>query len=230
MMLIATGLAAALLAAASFMPDAAEVPADSSSSTAAPIVVNVFQEPGVSPTLVSRLLAETSAIWRSSGFEFVWQRVTRDVVASTRPMDTGPYHPSTLRVVIGNSRGVSRDDKTPLGWIVFDDEHEPQREIYLSYPNARSLMDSARLVIGVIEHMPPAQREALLGRAMGRALAHELGHYLLASKVHTQRGLLKANRTAAELFATTSHGFQLDQSQRRQIAARMRDESVVASR
>jgi hypothetical protein len=230
MMLIATGLAAALLAAASFMPDAAGVPADSSSPAAAPIVVNVFPEPGVSPTLVSRLLAEASAIWRPSGFAFVWQRGTRDVVGATRLMETGPYHPSTLRVVIGNSRGAARGEKTPLGWIVFDDEHEPQREIYLSYPNARSLMDSARLVIGVIEQMPPAQREALLGRAMGRALAHELGHYLLASKVHTQRGLLKANRTSAELFAASSHGFQLDQSQRRQIAARMRGESVVASR
>ena len=33
--------------------------------------------------------------------------------------------------------------------------------------------------------MPLAQREMLLARAMGRALAHELGHYLLASKIHT---------------------------------------------
>ena len=65
---------------------------------------------------------------------------------------------------------------------------------------------------------------------MGRALAHELGHYLLASKVHTERGLLKASRTAAELFGTTRGGFQLDPSQRRQIAARMRGESFVASR
>jgi hypothetical protein len=231
MMLIATGLAAALLAAASFVPGGAESPADSTSSPAPPVVAIVFSQPGVPVTLVSRLLAETSAIWRASGVEFVWQHAAPDVVPYGPLAETPPYLPSALRVVIGDDRGVSRDDdKMPLGWIVFDDEHEPQREIYVSHVNALSLMETARHVVGVIGQMPPAQREVLLGRAMGRALAHELGHYLLASKIHTQRGLLKANRTAAELFRTASVGFRLDPSQRRQIAARMRGESVVASR
>jgi hypothetical protein len=230
MMLIATGLAAALLAAASFVPDGAEAPADSTSSPASPVVVIVFSQPGVPVTLVSRLLAETSAIWRASGVGFVWQHAAPDVVPYGPLAETPPSLPSALRVVIGDYRGVSRDDKMPLGWIVFDDEHEPQREIYVSHVNAQSLMESARHVVGVIAQMPPSQREVLLGRAMGRALAHELGHYLLASKTHTPRGLLKANRTAAELFGITSSGFRLDPSQRRQIAARMRGESVVASR
>lgn len=231
MMLIATGLAAALLAAASFVPESGAAPAGSASSPAAPpVVVNVFAEPDVSATLVSRLLAEASAIRRASGFEFVWQHVARDPVPYERRTATGPSHPSTLRIVIGDHRSPSRGDRWPLGWIVFDDEHEPQPEIHLSYVNARALMESARGVVGVINQMPSAQRELLLARAMGRALAHELGHYLLASKVHTERGLLKANRTAAELFATSSHGFQLDQLQRRQIAARIGGESFVASR
>ena len=34
--------------------------------------------------------------------------------------------------------------------------------------------------------MPIFEREMLMARAMGRALAHELGHYFLASKEHTQ--------------------------------------------
>lgn len=229
-MLIATGLAAALLAAASFVPDGAESPAGSTSSPAPPVVAIVFSQPGVPVTLVSRLLAETSAIWRASGVEFVWQHAAPDVGPYGPLAETPTYLPSALRVVIGDDRGVSLDDKMPLGWIVFDDEHEPQREIYVSHVNALSLMETARHVVGVIGQMPPAQIEMLLGRAMGRALAHELGHYLLASKIHTQRGLLKANRTAAELFGTTSRGFRLDPSQRRQIAARMRGESVVASR
>ena len=40
----------------------------------------------------------------------------------------------------------------------------------------------------------------LLARAMGRALAHEMGHYLLASKEHTKNGLMQAHRTATEFF------------------------------
>ena len=231
MMLAATGLAAALLAAASFIPEIADTPADSTSSPAPPpVVVTVFSAAGVPAKLVSGLLAETSAIWRTSGVEFVWQRAVQEIVPYARLAETGPYQSSTLRVVIGDQRGSSRDRTMPLGWIVFDDEHDPQREIYLSYANARSLLESARGVVGVIEQMPHAQREILLGRAMGRALAHELGHYLLASKVHTPHGLLKASRTSSELFAFGCAGFGIDAVQRQQIVARMRGDSLIVSR
>jgi len=230
MMLIAAGLAAALIAAASLVPAPAEMRADSASVVLPPVVVSVFSGPGIPASLVSRILAETSAIWRPGGFEFVWQRATRDLLPYTRRTETGAYEPSTVRVVIGDEHGASLDRRTPLGWITFDDDHEPQREIYLSYANAKSLMAAARAIVGVMDQMPPAQREILLGRAMGRALAHELGHYLLASKVHTARGLLKASRTATELFSIDRAGFKIDVVQRQQIVARLRGDSQVVSR
>ena len=230
MMLIATGLAAALIAAASFVPDPSEAPADSGPTFAPPVVVNVVAGPSVSPTLVTNLLAEASAIWRPSGIDIVWQRVAPEVLPYAKLREAGPPPSSTLRVVIGDDPGVTRNAITPLGWIVFDGEHEPQREIYVSHANAKALMASARGVVGIIEQMPPAQRERLLGRAMGRVLAHELGHFLLASKVHTARGLLKAQRTTAELFTPERGGFKIDASQRQQIAARLRGNSVVVSR
>jgi hypothetical protein len=230
MMLAATGLDAALITAASFLPDAAEMPADSGATSAPPLLVNVVAGPSVSATLVTRLLDEASAIWRPGGFEIVWRRVAPEVLPYARPRDAGPSPSSTLRVDIGDDPGVTRDARTPLGWIVFDSESEPQPEIYLSLANAKGLMALARGVVGVIEQMPPAQREVLLARAMGRALAHELGHFLLKSKLHTPRGLLKAWRTTAELFTPERGGFKIDAAQRQQIAARLRGDSVVVSR
>ena len=91
-------------------------------------------------------------------------------------------------------------------------------------------MGDAREVVGVVEQMTLSQREILSARALGRVLAHELGHYLLASKTHTKRGLLKASRTAAELFAIEARGFQIDPSQRQLMAARLRRESLIVSR
>lgn len=229
MMLAAIGLAAALIAAASFVPGAADVPADSGSTFAPPVVVNVVAGPSVSATLVTRLLDEASAIWRPTGVEIVWRRVAPEVLPYARLGEAGPSQ-STLRVDIGDDPGLTRDARTPLGWIVFDSDHEPQPKIYLSYPNAKALMASARGVVGLIDQMPPAQREILLGRAMGRALAHELGHFLLASKVHTPRGLLKAWRTTAELFTPERGGFKIDAAQRQQIAVRLRGDAMVVSR
>jgi hypothetical protein len=229
MLLAATGLAAALIAVASYVPDAAEVPADSGSAFAPPVVVNVVAGPGVSATLVTRLLDEASAIWRPTGLGIVWRRVAPAVLPYAKAGAAGSS-PSPLRVDIGDNPGRSRDARTPLGWIVFDSENEPQPVIYLSHANAKELMASARGVVGVIEQMPPAQREMLLGRAMGRALAHELGHFLLASKVHTPRGLMKAWRTTGELFTPERAGFKIDAAQRQQIAARLHGDSVVVSR
>jgi hypothetical protein len=74
------------------------------------------------------------------------------------------------------------------------------------------------------------QRDTLLARAMGRALAHELGHYLLASTAHTEGGLMKAVLTAVELFMPDSRGFRIEAEQRGLVAARLRGEPLVASR
>ena len=159
----------------------------------------------------------------------MWQRAV-PLTAASRLDQPEPYRPSTLRVVIGEDRGIARDHRTPLGWIVFDDERAPQQEIYVSHANAMSLMEAARDVVGVVSQMPMLQRELLLARAMGRALAHEMAHYLLASKVHTRKGVLKASRTASELFSTDRRPFGIDAVQRQEIVARLRGEPQVAWR
>jgi len=69
--------------------------------------------------------------------------------------------------------------------------------------------------------MPRAERETMLGRAMGRALAHEMGHYLLASKAHSVKGLMRAKRTAVEFFAIERTRFELDAEQRTAVTLRL---------
>jgi hypothetical protein len=221
MMLIATGLAVALAFA---------TPAEAAPASLPPVVVSVLESPGVPPALVARLLAETDEIWRPAGVSFSWRRRPQQAVPDPRIPDNGPFLRSMLRVNISNDSGVARDHRTPLGWIVFDGERAPQPEIYLSHTNANSLLVASRPVVGIVEQMPLMRREILLARAMGRALAHELGHYLLASKVHTRRGLLQASRTAAELFAVGRGAFRIELGQRQAIAARLTGEPVVAQR
>ena len=213
MMLIATGLAVALASAA---------PAQPAPVSLAPVVITIV-ESGVPAAVVSRLLEETDAVWRTGGVSFQWQRGAREAASLPPGADMGPWLPaSRLRVIIGNDTGVSRDHRTPLGWIVFDAENTPQQEIYLSYRNAWSLMAASGAVVGSLNQMPVLRRQILLARAMGRALAHEIAHYLLASKVHTRRGLLRASRTASELFSNDRAGFRIDTTQRQQIAAAQR--------
>jgi hypothetical protein len=225
MMLIATTVAVALFASTVLV---AGDPA-ASSPAIPPMIVNVTAAPDMSSRLVAAVLAEAEAIWRPSGVTFIWRRTPAVVPSYSRAAESGPYVPNTLRLTIGDNAGVGRDGHLPLGWILFD-MAVPEQEIYLSHANAKVMMDQARGVVGIVDQMTIIQRETLLARAMGRALSHELGHYLLASKVHTERGLMKAVLTAVELFSSDVSSFRIEPAQRLAVAARLRGEPIIASR
>ena len=126
-------------------------------------------------------------------------------------------------------RGARNDDWImPLGWILFDRPDEPDQEIHVSYGNARALLAGSS--IGNAACMPVLERETYLARAMGRALAHELGHYLLASKIHTKRGLMQAQRSAPELFSPHRDRFEIDSTQKQFVALRLARVITLARR
>jgi hypothetical protein len=200
-MLIAAALAAALAAAPSPMP---------------PMTVRVVVARGIAPSIVTALLAETDAIWRATGITFVWARDDRDAIRPVR----GPERAYGLRVVINHVERRIATGYLPLGWITFDDPTTPEREICLSYANAVTLLEASRGVVGAVTTMPRLQRETLLARAMGRALAHELGHYLSGSKVHSQVGLMRAVQTAFELFSPDRSHFKLPPAEQHRIVSR----------
>jgi hypothetical protein len=220
-MLIATGLAIAALLSAPAL-SASPFP-----STLPSLIVTVTVAPGIAPSLVARALTEAGDIWRAAGFMLLWDRqaVATDVSAASDPITRR----SALHVTIGDDRGTPRKDPhvMPLGWIVFEAD-SPQQDVYLSHANATRLLNASVGVVGRIAAMTITERETLLGRAMGRALAHEIGHYLLASKAHTASGVMQAKRGAAELFSRSRQGFQLQADQRRLIAARMNPTPAVA--
>jgi hypothetical protein len=221
-MLIATSLAiVALLSAPAFL--ASPFP-----STPPTMMVTIAVAPDISPSLVARALAEAGDIWRDAGFILMWDRQSVDTnVNAASGLGT---RPAALHVTIGDARGIPRKDPhmMTLGWIMFEAE-SPQQEIYLSHANATMLLNASAGVVGRVGTMTIAERETLLGRAMGRALAHEIGHYLLASKAHSATGVMQASRGAAELFSRSRQGFQLQADQRRLIAARMNPAWPVAS-
>src|SRR5262249_23546908 len=153
--------------------------------------------------LVKNVIEETQEVFRSAGVRFIWRR--------------GAMSLGTMHVLISGETGPSRAAGTPIGWLTFERD-EPVREIHLSYVNALQFMESSREVVGNVGQKTPHERDMLLGRLLGRALAHELGHYLLATKTHTSRGLLKGSRTAAEFFSPDRSPFALDTVERRQVA------------
>jgi hypothetical protein len=221
-MLIATSLAAAALLSAPALASRPLVPA---------IVADVTVGPNIPPSLVRRMLEETSAVWQLAGLVLVWQRRTETINAAgtAQPAAHAAAAPSgsallpaSLRITIGDARQSPARDPTvkALGWIVFEAD-APQQEIYVSYATAVELFVQSELVVGRVAAMTVTERETLMARAMGRALAHEVGHYLLRSKAHSVNGLMRATFTAAELFSSQRRGLRLAPEQQKVIATRL---------
>jgi hypothetical protein len=173
-----------------------------------PIVVTVVAPRDVSKSLVSQICAEAGAIWAPAGIALEWNR-------------NAPTHEArglTIEVTIDDRPTPARRDGA-LGWVVFKGDG-PEHLIHLSRVSAEDLLHrTPGLTDATI-----ASHEALIGRALGRALAHELGHYILRSKVHTGSGLMRAAWTSDQAFRFIRDGFELTPEERATAVNQLRAE------
>jgi hypothetical protein len=191
---------------------AAQRPADIPSVT-----ISVHSAPAISPVIIDRTLEEASAIWRPTGVTFKWQKEEASVRA-----EANPPRPTRPRVLIDDQRGTPRGAASPMGWVNFVGD-EPDGDIHISHGNAERFVLTVGGIDGAARRMTPAERFLLLGRTLGRALAHEIGHYLLKSREHTTNGLMKGRRTVQEFIGKERRGFELDSLQHDAIVRRIRE-------
>ena len=202
-MLIAAPLVATALTAAAVLESKPLMPPPM------PVIVDVSVTVKAPPALIHAMLDEASAIWCAAGVTFAWQQHT-------------PRLPSRPAISVGNARGTLVDGALPLGWIRFVTPETPERDIYVSLANAHTLLEQYSRLTEARRVVLMNPEDVLLGRALGRALAHELGHYLLGSKAHSARGLMQGRRSTSDLFETERlRRFDIDAQQRTLIAARL---------
>jgi len=162
----------------------------------------VAATPGISNAIVKAAIEEAAAIWSSVGVTLVRRASTGSSLA---------IEPPAIQVVLDDERGRAPDQDLPLGWINFTPTGAPEPIVHLSFRNVTLLVDT----MDAYRNRPASYKELLMARALGRALAHELGHYLTGSKAHSPSGLMKGRRLLDEFFSPTRGGFQLDDDERR---------------
>jgi hypothetical protein len=179
-----------------------------------PLMLGVHVAQGVSEKAVAIALDEAAAIWRGPGVTLVWEI---DGAGAAAPP---PGSCIRMNVLIENDTRGARFSPMPLGWIAFDEFENPGQEIHLSYANAMALVEEWYGAT-VANQMTLFERDILIGRALGRALAHEVGHYLFRSKTHTKTGLMQAHQKAGDFFSPSPTRFEVDAAQVALIASRL---------
>jgi hypothetical protein len=110
---------------------------------------------------------------------------------------------------------VSIDDVPPpppgnaLGWIDFENG-EPTREITVSLRQVRRLLRDATWMGRRIADAPRLWTE-FLATSVGRAVSHEIGHYVLRSASHHTTGLMRTGLHPHDLIQPKRDRFRIAQ-------------------
>jgi hypothetical protein len=168
------------------------------------------------PGVVVDMKRETQRIWSPQGVQLVW-------------IDSFPADPLTrtlIDLVIMFEEhpdpfvGGSHHDSLVLGRTNLPETPCDAGVVHLWVANVRRHIEAVQVRGLPWVSVPPRFTEPLLGRALGRALAHEIGHYLFGAG-HARDGLMRARFTAEEMVEpTTAARYGLDETSRATLAVR----------
>jgi hypothetical protein len=156
----------------------------------------------VAPDLsdVSRraLVSEAERIWRREGVKLVWPTASVDELAPLR----------ILVITRREALAKGGNEHWAVGELV---PQTGQRALAIA-----SITGAERVLV---EGGPrqllldsPEFAQYRLGVVLGRAVAHEIGHYLLATATHADRGLMRASIDAREFGDPGARTFTLDEA------------------
>ena len=182
--------AAAVITAASVSPAA-------SSSSVLPLHVLLTVSPNLASMSRDTLIREAERIWRHEHVNIEW----------TRPGHTVEHPDAPLRVLV-----ISRSDpdtRLHRGWPVAEliPEATPRAVAFAWISGAERVVDEAARSVTADARTP---RDHRVGLVLGRAVAHEIGHFLLATGTHAERGLMRASVDAREFAGLGGETFRLD--------------------
>jgi hypothetical protein len=165
----------------------------------------VFQGLPMRSKVEASAMAEVTSIWAAYGV---------DVRASSEN-DEGRDGAVRLAVALADDR-AKHLAAGALGSIVFVDG--VPRPTIVMYPKAIDELVSSATVAGLNDRQLTIDlRDFIVGRVFGRALAHEIGHYLLRSRNHSRAGLMRALQFAPALVGQDRQLFALSADQVTQL-------------
>ena len=139
----------------------------------------------------------------------VWAPYRVDVIHRTVPPgESRAPESAVLSVRLAAVAHPPRASSGAFGSIQFV-SGRPEPLVFLHY-DAIGRATAASVAFGLRhEQWPQALRDRVLGRIVGRVLAHEIGHFVLGSPRHASRGLMRPIQNIVELIAGTGELFGL---------------------
>lgn len=173
----------------------ADRPADSNT-----VHIAIEQEAGVA-------LADADVQAIARDIERIWRPAVR-VIAAAGDGPAGVLAREHVRLVL-TRRSLPRTDAAGIGWIEFVDD-EPQPVLTVSLAAVSRLLATGAWNGRPFASLPARASTIFTRRAVARAAAHELGHYLLRTREHARRGLMRAIYSVDDIMSGNTKHSRLD--------------------
>ncbi len=180
------------VASGQLLPDSAELHGA--------LTIVLRSDSAASPEVLTAMKSETESLLDPSSIRLAW---TTDS-DGTQVFD---------RVAVVHLRGACRVDG-PLPGTVQKNEPLGRTQVVngkvLPFADVRC-NPVRKLIAHDLAFEPSAEREELLGRALGRVLAHELYHILLRTTSHGGQGLARPAQSSSDLLASSDSFAPVDE-------------------
>ena len=154
--------------------------------------------PDLSGAARGALIAEAERIWRREGVKLTWPTASVDESAPLR-----------ILVITRREAAKGGNERWAVGELV---PQTGQRALAIASIAAaeRVLAEADARRLQLLESRESGDYR--LGLVLGRAVAHEIGHYLLGTATHADRGLMRASIDAREFADPGARTFTLDEA------------------
>jgi hypothetical protein len=160
--------------------------------------IHLINGAGVVPRTLDDAKAEVAKIWTTAGLRLTW---------TVPPMGFEITDPGTVVVVVRRTlsrhSGVKSDGSSgvkdaALGWVLFDGD-DKRGFVEVSIDAITAVVRDGVLGGKRVPNLPRQNQINLLGRGLGRVIAHEIGHWRMG-RAHTRGGLMKASLNPQDLI------------------------------
>jgi len=173
----------------------APIAAACGSARSLPLVL--VNEGGADRATVDVSLHEAEAIWAAAGVRLVWTILddTGDSAAFR-----GPFVVLRRRLSHRSTKAESLDSRrAQLGRVIFDRADRSPRLVEVSLTDVVAAASRANRT-AIVPQPNTFVRPELIGRALGRVIAHEIGHWLFG-RGHAADGVMRASLRPSDLVA-----------------------------
>lgn len=170
------------------------------------LTLHFIDRAGLTASAETMVMMQVTDIWREASVAVRWSPAPAGETPDGAAAAPGVY----VMVLSEIPRRLSPSTTANEGLAVIRfSEGRAMRHVYASVGAINRILarDLARPRPGMLA---PRLVEQHVARALGRAVAHEVGHYLTNSPAHAPRGLMRASHRSSELVALDLRPFRVE--------------------